>query len=60
MHDLFVLLAAVVAQEELSSLVAILHEFAADMKLISLMDNFDTNKDGKVSFGTTCTLWCAM
>jgi hypothetical protein len=40
-----------IPQEELSSLVSILHEFAADMKLISLMENFDTNKDGKVSFG---------
>jgi hypothetical protein len=38
-------------QEELSSLVAILHEFAADVKLLQLMESFDTNKDGKVSFG---------
>jgi hypothetical protein len=42
-------------QEELSSLVAILHEFAADLKIIQVLDNFDTNRDGKVSFGA-CTL----
>lgn len=43
-------------QEELVSLVSILHDHAVDKSITRSIEEFDTNRDGVVSFPELCAL----
>jgi hypothetical protein len=45
-------------QEELVSLVAVLHDHAVDKAITSAIDSMDTNKDGIVTFGPRFSYCC--